>query len=595
MTQQNFATALARLAKTSAALALLGAASMTAVQAETKSEEPQIEVGRSLSGNYLAARIANTDKDTESASQFFRGAMALDPDNVELKQRAFQTFIANGNFDEGVSLGKQLTQANMAPEMASIILAVDRIRAKEWTAAERELSKDWRSALDRLLAGLVLGWAQAGDNRPEEALATVDALTGPAWFDLFVDYHGGLIALHSGDSNGAIQRLTKAFDNRAAGRAATVTYMRVVQALAVAHWKAGNREKAKEMADHAIAAQPQNPVFEEMHARVVSGQGLNNPFTSAQRGAAEVFLNLGTAINRDGGEDFARVYLQLANVLASKDETIMIQLADLYDQQNLMLRANALFAKIPPESPYFRTAQLEVAINLDALDRFDEAQSILDSLIKTAPDDLTTHLAYGAVLARHEKFAEAIPVYTSLIERLEQPERYHWSLFYRQGIAYERTKQWEKAEVAFNKALELYPDEPNVLNYLGYSWIDMGINLEKGLELVQRAVDIRPNDGYIVDSLGWAYYRLGDYDKAVEHLERAVSLRPGDPTINDHLGDAYWMADRKLEATFQWRQALALEPPSEEEAKAILDKLENGFKEPSPRLAKPEETKPDNG
>ena len=128
-------------------------------------------------------------------------------------------------------------------------------------------------------------------------------------------------------------------------------------------------------------------------------------------------------------------------------------------------------------------------------------------------------------------------------------------MFYFRGICYERSKQWPQAEADLKKALQLYPDQPLVLNYLGYSWIDQGVNLDEGMNMIRRAVEQRPDDGYIVNSLGWANFRIGNYDEAVKELERAVELKPDDPTINDHLGDAYWRVGRVLEARFQWSHA----------------------------------------
>ena len=154
----------------------------------------------------------------------------------------------------------------------------------------------------------------------------------------------------------------------------------------------------------------------------------------------------------------------------------------------------------------------------------------------------------------------------------------HWLFFYNRGIALERSKIWKRAEKDFLKALELQPEHPYVLNYLGYSWVEKGINIERAKKMIERAVEQRQDDGYIVDSLGWVLYRLGDYFASVKHLERAIRLRPSDPVINDHLGDAYWQAGRKLEARFQWRRALGLNP-NEDLIPAIQAKLENGLKQ----------------
>ena len=577
-------------------LSVVLAVSAVSVSSAESSAAKAIQPGQSLAGNYLAARIANTDRDTASAAAFYRQAMEFDSENTELKQQAFQTFIANGDFDEGVELGETLSKLGQAPEMAHIVLAVNHIRSKAWASAQKELNHNWRAALDRLVASLVLGWAKVGEGKFEEAQNTVDDLKGPDWYKLFVQYHGGLITLSSGDTKGGIARLEKAVANIAGGQGANFTYMRVIQSLAQAYWKDGNKDKANELIDRALAMQPRNPVFKAMKANLLTNEGLAAPVSTPRRGAAEVFLNLGTAVNKDGGEQFARVYLQLAATLAGDDEVIIMQLADLYDQQKLSERSNLLFAKIEQQSPYYRIAQLEIAINLDAAEDIDASKAIFSKLIQSGPKDVTAHLSYASVLARHEKFADVIPLLKQLTDRLKNPIRLNWPVFYRLGIAYERTKRWPEAEAAFRRALALYPDQPSVLNYLGYSWVDMGINLEEGLKMIRKAVSIRPNDGYMVDSLGWAYYKMGRFEEAVEDLERAVALRPSDPTINDHLGDAYWRSKRKLEATFQWRHALSLDPPSDLDINKIEDKLENGLaKESLKKIAEPDKKSPDNG
>ncbi|MEM1317088.1 MAG: tetratricopeptide repeat protein [Pseudomonadota bacterium] len=582
-----------------AALVFASAIGMAApALAETAEPEP-IEAGRSLAGNYLAARIATTDRDTAAAVEFYRKAIALDPDNTNLKLQGFLNFVANGDFAEGVELGQEISKAGEAPEIVRLILSVDAVRKKSWGQADRFLDNEWRSPVDRLIAGLSKGWIEFGRGNTEKALEQVDGLSGPGWFNFFVEYHGGLIAMADGDIPAAVGRLEKATANPAGRQFARRTHKRSTAALAQVHARNNNENAARAILSAALRDYPQDPLYTSMLQALTDGQPLWSDIKSAQRGAGEVFLNLGMAVDREGGEQFALIYLQLARVLSGENDDIALKLAELLDKQGRLREANALFSAIEPSSYNYRIARLEYALNLDELEQEEEARKELDALVESGPDDLVTHLSYGAVMARHEKYDEAIEIYKTFIDNLDQAERVHWNLFYRLGIAYERTKQWPLAEAAFKRALELEPDQPSVLNYLGYSWIDMNMNLQEGLDMIRKAVSLRPNDGYMVDSLGWAYYRLGRIPEAVKELERAVELRPGDPTINDHLGDAYWLAKRKLEATFQWQHALAQDPPDGTDVR-IREKLKVGLdkvleREKAEKLAEEQEKKEKDG
>jgi Flp pilus assembly protein TadD len=204
-------------------------------------------------------------------------------------------------------------------------------------------------------------------------------------------------------------------------------------------------------------------------------------------------------------------------------------------------------------------------------------------------------MALGNILRGRKEFAECADVYTKAVDTISKPEKPNWVLYYFRGICYERSKQWPKSEADMKKALELYPEQPLVLNYLGYSWIDQGINLDEGMRMIQRAVEQRADDGYIVDSLGWAYFRIGNYEQAVKNLEHAVELKPEDPTINDHLGDAYWKIGRQLEARFQWSHARDLKAEPDELVK-IEEKLKVGLAEdPSSKAEADPGKKPDGG
>jgi Flp pilus assembly protein TadD len=252
--------------------------------------------------------------------------------------------------------------------------------------------------------------------------------------------------------------------------------------------------------------------------------------------------------------------------------------------------ANKIYERVPPGSPLQRNAQIQIAMNLDTLERTDEAKAHLEKLIAANPGDVEAVMTLGNVQRGRKQFAECADTYSKGVSTITKDEKANWVLYYFRGICYERSKQWPKAETDLKKSLELYPEQPLVLNYLGYSWIDQGVNLDEGMKMIKRAVDQRADDGYIVDSLGWAFYRLGNVDEAVKQLERAVELKPEDPTINDHLGDAYWRAGRVLEARFQWSHARDLKPEPDDLAK-IETKLKAGLSDDGSPAAEAERKK----
>jgi len=297
---------------------------------------------------------------------------------------------------------------------------------------------------------------------------------------------------------------------------------------------------------------------------------------SADEGAAEALYGLGASLGRRGGEDLGLVYLQLALYLQPDHPLALLSLDDLYESLKKPELAIKAYERIPQTSPLHRNAAIQMATDLDALDRADEAEKHLIALVKEFPDDQEAIMALGNVQRGHKKFAECADTYSKGVKALGTPEKANWVLFYFRGICYERSKQWPQSEADLKKALELFPDQPQVLNYLGYSWIDQGVHLDDGMAMIKKAVQQRPDDGYIVDSLGWAYFKLGNYDEATKQLERAIELKPEDPTINDHLGDAYWRIGRTLEARFQWAHARDLKADPEDLPK-ILDKLKNGL------------------
>lgn len=528
----------------------------------------------SVYGNVLAARLASNVRDTAAASVYWRAALRQDPRNNEILERAFITTLADGNVDEALPLAERLVQIDGGHRLARLALAMRAVKSRQFQTARTHLSAAPSSNAD-LTSALLTAWTHLGSGDPQAGVAALDRLTGADWYTLFKNFHAGLILDAAGRRADAGKRLEAAYKQ-------DPTILRIVDAYG--RW--ASRAKSPDEARQIFAAYdkviPNHPIIAAASQRLaVPGASLPVLVRNSQSGAAEVLYGLGSAFSRQGGEDLALVYLQLARWLDPQHDMAILSLADLYEYLKLPHRAIVVFEAMPEASPLYRNAQIQRALNLDQIERTDEARKALTELIAAHSDDLEAHLALGNILRGRKLFAEAADAYSKALALIPDPGPQHWIYFYFRGTAYERTKQWPKAEADLKRALALIPESnvrgrAQVLNYLGYSWVDQGINLEEGLELVRKAVELTPEDGYIVDSLGWAYYRMGRFDEAVAELERAVELKPEDPVVNDHLGDAYWQAGRQLEARFQWNHARDLKPEPDDMPR-ILDKIANGM------------------
>ena len=537
-------------------------------------DETVAETG--LSGSFLASRVAIEDNDDEAAVRFLERALSLDPDDANIMQEYFAALVTNGRLEEAADLVRTHKNMGSRKNLAGYVLAASEMRKRSWNKAATALKDVAGVDLDRTLREIMLAWVDAGSRDFDGAFTRIDDLEGPEWIQAMKNYHAGLVASVAGRDDEAARRFQIVIDNRAVISVLTETYVRALEAMVRNRIKAEDTAKAEEVLEFGLSLLPNHSPFRELEALLSEGTVPGNLVNSPQQGAGELFFNIASAIERDGVGEIAKSYFQIAATLAPKSDVIQIGLAELYLRQGYYNRSNTFYEKISESSPFYRIGRLEMASNLARLDRKQEAIDKLNDLIAEDPADLTGYMTLGGLFNREKRYREAADTYDAAVKQLGQVEKHHWNLYFRRGIAYERLKEWDKAEPNFKQSLELSANQPEVLNYLGYSWIDQGINLEEGLEMIRKAVELRPRSGFIVDSLGWAHYRLGRYDEAVKELERAVQLMPQDPTINDHLGDAYWKVGRKLEATFQWKIALASKTPPEN-LEEIKNKLANGL------------------
>jgi len=539
----------------------------------------------SFSGAYLAARVAEVDNDLDSAIAYYQRALSFDPENQSLQQNLVLALISQGKFDAALPYALKLQSVAEIERVSRVALAVDSFRKKDFKTAETWLKLALESDLDRLITSGMTAWAKSGSGDHQGALDVLDKLEGPDWYAMFVTYHKALLAEAAGLGEQADANYRQVVDEVQAGGASPETWLRAAEAYSGFLARAGRKREALEVLDRADEFAANRVAIDHLRDRIEKGETPAPLVAGPSEGASELLLNLAAALNRGGGEPFVRLYLQLALALEPDNDFALVELAAVAEQQENPGEAIALYRRIPESSPLKRLSELQLGLNLADLDRHDEAIVQLKRLLGENPDEMRAYLALGGVYSSMEDYRSSGEVYDDAVERIEAglaaepgtPEpQSNWNIYYQRGIAYERQKQWAKAEPNFLKALELFPNQPQVLNYLGYSWIDMNMKLEEGMEMIRKAVDLRPSDGYIVDSLGWAHYRLGQYDDAVRELERAVSLKPDDAVLNDHLGDAYWRVGRRLEATFQWSHARDMDPEPDILA-SVLKKLGEGL------------------
>ena len=548
------------------AIALLAAA--PAAEAATPQASGIVSAeAQSPTGNYLAALIASADRDTAAAELYFRDALKIDPRNPDLIERAFAAALANGDEQTANALGERLIARDPGNNLARLATAVHAMGQGQYGVARNQVTAGDARSRD-VTTGLLVAWCYAGQGDLKRALDSLDRIRDSS-IQGFRDYHAGLIADQLGNAAEARRRLRSAYES-------DKTTLRFADAYARFLAAHGEVEAAQKIYNDYSAVVPHHPIVEEELAALKAGRTPEPLVHNAREGAAEVLYGLGGAGGRQGDELPALIYLRLSLYLRPENDLATVTLANLFEQMKHGEQAISLYDSVPAASPLKEDAEIQVAIALDGMGKTDEGLKRLQAIVEKRPHDVEALSALAGLQRSAKQYAAAAATYDKAIAAVGIPQRDNWTLFYFRGICFERDKQWPKAEVDFKKALELYPDQPLVLNYLGYSWVDKGMNLDEAFQMLRKAVELRPNDGYIVDSLGWAHFKLGQYAEATKTLERAVNLKPSDPVLNDHLGDAYWRVNRRTEARFQWNHARDM-GPEPDDLPAILNKIEHGL------------------
>jgi tetratricopeptide (TPR) repeat protein len=522
----------------------------------------------SAAGKYLAGRFARRNRDFESAARLLTDALQLDKENRRIRRQAFFAMVASGRFEEAARLANRIVDGNNGAPISNLTLVVEDVRANRFEQAAKRLEDMPKRGMNTFTSPLLIAWLHFARGDVDEAVKALDGLSKVASFAGLRNLHVGLIMDLAGKPAAAEEALKKS--------AKTTQSLRVVQAYGRFLERSDRPAEAKKLYQDFVAKSEGADSLDAAFERLKSGKKPPRLANNINQGMAEVFFNLSGTLAQGRSTDLALIYGRFALRLRSDFPLAQVLLGGLLESLDRKNEALTLYEAVNPSSPLYWAARLRKAETLDELKRTDEAIVQLKEMAAERVDQYEPLTRLGDMLRAKKRYDEAASSYSQAMERIGALDKNHWSLLYARGIAYERSKQWPKAEADFLHALKLSPEQPFVLNYLGYSWVDQGMHLERAKEMIERAVQLRPNDGYIVDSLGWVLYRLRDYEGAAKRLERAVILRPDDPTINDHLGDAYWRVGRILEARFQWRRALSLDPEKKDIPK-IEKKLQRGL------------------
>lgn len=526
-----------------------------------------------IAGPYLAAESAARRGDIAEAARLYAKALARDSANADLMERTITHQIAAGQIDRAVPLARRLDALRPGHHLGVLLEAADALKRGDPAGARTVLATGGPDG-GPFVGQLIGVWATFDEGEVDAARDLLTKLeeagTGGAAGEIVVAFHLGLLESAAGRDAEAIIAI-----DRAAERAGNTT-LRLTRIRAGVLARLGKVEEARAVVNESLSKTYGDRRLELLERDLAAGKIPAPIVRTGSEGAAEALFSVSGYLARGTSWQVGLAYAQLAAYLDPDLIEAQLLIAGILQSKEQYDLAISSFEAIPADQPEALEAEIGRAEAMQAAGRVDEGVAALRATVAAHPRWIEGYTSLGDMLRRNEQFREAGEAYDGALALVTLPERRHWPLFYQRGISFERSEQWPRAETDFLKALELEPDQPLVLNYLGYSWVEMGANLAKAQAMIEKAVEQRPEDGYIVDSLGWVLYRLGDFEGAVKQLERAVELKSVDPVINDHFGDALWMVGRHIEARFQWKRSLSFKP-TDEEAERIRRKLQVGL------------------
>ena len=527
----------------------------------------------STTGAYLSGHYAAAQKDLQAAAELFDLAAGAQSDDLKLNERAFFQALAAGEMESALRLARDVRVMDDTHPVAHLVEAASSLKASRYEEAEAALGEIALGPVNAGLGAVLVAWARAAVQDADGALSALQSAEQTA-FGSFMALHRALILDYCGRTEQARRAYAQALRSPATLMARDA-YGRFLE-------REGDPGEARQFYQELADLTPGDALARAGLSRLNAGIQPAPFVTKPREGAAVAFVAIGAALSRDRSLEPPLIYANMGLYLSPEFDQALLLKGQLLESAKLWDEADASYSRIEASSSLYEFARIGVANARTEQDDTKAAIAALRSIVREGPDSAPNATVYlGDILRSEERYDEAIEAYDAALEaKANEAQSEAWRILFARGVAFERSKKWDKAEKDFLKALEMSPEQPFVLNYLGYSWVDRNENLDEAFAMIERAVTLRPNEGAFVDSLGWAHYRLGRFAEAVRHLERAAALEPGDPTVVDHLGDAYWRVGRALEARYQWERALELEP-EDDVAETIRMKLLQGLEPPA--------------
>jgi tetratricopeptide (TPR) repeat protein len=528
-------------------------------------------ISNGTTGNYLSGRYAANNGDFKNAELYLSRTLKQDPDNMEIAGYAYRMNLITGNMDGAAEMAHMLYDAHDVESNPEIMVLLSYVKKGDYDKARQVLATFEKSGFNLVVLPLVTAWVDFADGKLTQPIKQDENLKRIVEFAPFIYYQTALINDLAGFEDEAIVQY-----NEALTLSKALPY-RVVEMLGNLYARRGEWEKAEAL---FVRYREQNPdsvlLTPEMEVAAKDGKAPARLVANAREGMAEIFFSTASILNNENLNEEALIYIQQVLYLNPEFAAARLMRGSIYESLERYEEALTEYDNLPKNTPYYYKGQLRKAYTYNAMGENDKALDLLSKMAKELPERYQVQLTRGDILMRAKRYTEAADAYSKALVMIGDIKGEHWPILYARGISYERTNEWKKAEVDFLKALEIEPNQPDVMNYLGYSWLTQNMRVKEARGLIEKAVKARPTDAHIIDSMGWALYALGEYDAAVDYLERAIELMPTDATVNDHLGDAYWRMGRKVEARYQWKRALLFNPDQEQVEKLSL-KLVDGL------------------